>query len=398
MKKAILIIVLIGIAGTGYFVVNKALPGLHAETEPVVEIEDTGPKRTEQNHTIGDSDTFTSIMEELGIEYAEALAIVDASSEIFDFTNVRVGKPIRVVYIDGVRNALEYEPNKEDIVSVDLTNDAYSTTISPIEYDVTIERGEATIEESMFLSGVEAGLSEVLILDLAETLAWEVDFATQVQTGDSFVVVYEKRTRNGEEAGVGKILTASFTNVGETVYAYLYHDSNGDEGYYDKDGNSLVRPFLKAPLSYNRISSGYTYARFHPTLQRTTTHLAIDYAAASGTPIKAVGNGTITAYGWNGGFGNYVDIRHNDTYQTQYAHLSAYAKGLGVGSRVNQGDVIGYVGSTGFSTGPHLHYQVKVHGELVNPLEVEFPKGEALSESDMPRFLEARAELDALRE
>jgi len=217
-----------------------------------------------------------------------------------------------------------------------------------------------------------------------------------VQTGDSFVVVYEKRTRQGQDAGVGRIHVASFTNVGETTYAYRYTDSAGEPGYYDGEGSSLIRPFLKAPLSYNRISSGFTYARFDPITSRLGTHRAIDYAAPIGTPILAVGNGTITFMGWNGPYGNYIDIHHNDTYQTQYAHLSAFAKGLGKGSKVEQGQVIGYVGSTGHSTGPHLHYQVKVNGTLVNPLEIEFPKGESLTEDELPAFYQERDRLNRL--
>ncbi|MBU0646114.1 peptidoglycan DD-metalloendopeptidase family protein [Patescibacteria group bacterium] len=395
MKYLPLLIMLFLAAGGYFWYEQSSLPG-RAETQPGAEFAPAEPVRTEQTYTVAEGDTFTSVLENLNFDYQQALDIVEAAAETFDFTNVRLDKTFRVVSVDGQRQTLEYEPNKEDLVVVDLTADGYQTEVVPIPYDVTIERAEVTIDESMFLSGLNAGLSEVLILDLAETLAWEIDFATQVQTGDSFVVVYEKRTRAGQDAGVGRIHAASFTNVGQTSYAYRYTNTNEETGYYDAAGSSLIRPFLKAPLSYNRISSGFTYARFDPITSVLGTHRAIDYAAPLGTPVLAVGHGTITSLGWNGPYGNFIDIHHNDTYQTQYAHLSAYAKGLRVGSEVEQGQVIGYVGSTGHSTGPHLHYQVKVHGELVNPLEIEFPKGESLSEEELPDFLNKKTELDTL--
>lgn len=398
MKRLIPFLLFIALAAAGSFFVSRSNAPSQAQNQNTA-AEDSGPPepvRQEQTYVVATNDTFTSVLENLGFDYQEALDIVEAAADTFDFTNVRLGKTFRVVLIDGERQTLEYEPNKEDIVTVDITSEDYETEIMPIPYDISIERAEVIINESMFLSGLAAGLSEVLILDLAEVLAWEIDFATQVQAGDVFAVVYEKRTRNGQDAGVGRILAAQFTNIGETTYAYRYTDSQDETGYYDQDGNSLVRPFLKAPLAYSRISSGYTYARFHPIAHLTGPHRAIDYAAPIGTPIKAVGNGTITYLGWNGGYGNYIDIRHNDTYQTQYAHLSAYAKGLSRGSHVEQGQVIGYVGSTGWSTGPHLHYQVKVHGELVNPLEIEFPKGESLSEEELPAFYQERDRLNQL--
>lgn len=394
-KPTIILLLLFAIIGI-YFWYGTNAPYSQTEIASPDQPSSTPPIRTEQTYIVATDDTFTSVLENLGFDYQEALDIVNAAAETFDFTNVRLGKTFRVVSIDGERQTLEYEPNQEDIVTVDITSDQYRTEIIPIPYDISIERAEVTMEESMFLSGIAAGLSEVLILDLAEILAWEIDFATQVQTNDSFVVVYEKRSRNGENAGVGRIHAASFTNTGETTYAYRYTNSLDETGYFDQEGSSLIRPFLKAPLSYNRISSGYTYARFHPIAHLTGPHRAIDYAAPMGTPIKAVGNGTITFLGWNGGYGNYIDIHHNDTYETQYAHLSAYASGLHRGSKVKQGDVIGYVGSTGWSTGPHLHYQVKIHGELVNPLEIEFPKGEALTEDELPAFYEERDRLNQL--
>ncbi len=356
-------------------------------TEPQIQI-------TTNSYTIQDGDTFTKAAEQLEIPYSEALAIVEAATDTFDFTRVRIGKTLSIVFEDGVRKRLEYEPDNERVIVVDLQNN-YATTEKPIEYNVELTTAQVTIQESMFLSGVNAGVPETVILDMAEIFAWEIDFATQTQTGDSFQVLYEKRTRNGQESTPGKVLAATFTNRGSVSSAFRF-ETEEKAGYYDAAGNSLVRPFLKAPLSYSRITSGFSYSRFHPVLGTNTMHRAIDYAAPLGTPIMAVGDGTITYLGYNGGYGNYIDIRHNATFETQYAHLSSYAQGLRAGSRVTQGQVIGYVGSTGYSTGPHLHYQVEVNGELVNPLEVEFPSGDAIAEEYKPAFDQKRSELEQL--
>ena len=347
-----------------------------------------------QSYTIQDGDTFTTAMEALGISYSEALAIVDAATDVFDFTTVKLGKEIRLVSVDGVRDRLEYEPNSEDIVTVSLTDGLYTTTDEPIPYETELATAYVTVQNSLYGSAIDAGVPEVLILEFADVFAWQVDFATQVHTGDSMEVLYEKRFRNGQEAGVGNVLAGRFTNVGETTTAYYFADSNGDEGYYDADGNSLIRPFLKAPIAYSRITSGYTTARFHPVTGTVMPHRAIDYAAPIGTPVMAVGDGTIVFAGWATGYGNFIKLKHNDTYETHYAHLSKF--NVTVGQKVHQGDIIGYTGSTGWSTGPHLHYEVQVNGDLVNPLEVEFPKGDPIPDDQKDAFFAERDRLEGM--
>lgn len=390
MKKILILLALGAVVTGGYLLYQKHANAVEAReipeepAEPEVSV-------THERYTIDDGDTFTSAAEELGIGYQEALRIVDAASEVFDFTKIKLGREIRVVFEDGVRKRLEYEPDAEQIISVDLEN-GYETTQRSIEYDVAVEAASVMIKDSLYLSGLEAGVPETVILEFAEVFAWEVDFATQVQAGDSFEVLYEKRIRNGEEAGYGDVLAGRFTNSGEVSEAFRFTDPEGRAAYYDSTGNSLVRPFLKAPLSYSRITSGYTNARFHPITGTTSPHRAIDYAAPTGTPIMAVGDGTVVHAAYSGGFGNFIKIRHNGTYQTHYAHLSRYA--VTAGDSVKQGDVIGYVGSTGWSTGPHLHYEIEVNGSLVNPLEVEFPKGDPLSEDRMQDFLKEKEILE----
>lgn len=387
----IAILITTAVIGGSYQLISRA--ETKEDIDSPTPIEDQGPEVTIKSYMIQEDDTFTSSMEELEIPYSEALEIVTAAKEVFDFTKIKLGKTFNLIFEDGIRNRLEYEPNSEIMIVVDLTSDEYATTETNIPYDLSITTAEVTIENSMFLSGIEAGLEEILILNLADIFAWEIDFATQVQTGDSFKVMYEKRSRNGIESGVGDILTASFTNVGETSYAFRYSDLEGRIAYYNEKGESLVRQFLKAPVSYSRITSGFTNNRFHPTLNRNMPHRAIDYAAAAGTPVMAVADGVVTFAGRSGCFGNMVDIRHNSTYETQYAHNSVLL--VRAGDRVKQGDIIAKVGTTGCSTGNHVHYQVKVNGVLVNPLEIEFPAGDAVAEDQFSRFEEQRDALKA---
>jgi len=223
-------------------------------------------------------------------------------------------------------------------------------------------------------------------MELAGIFAWDVDFASSVQPQDSFKVVYEERYRDGKYVGPGKILTSKFINSGREVLAFYYVNPEGSTGYYNEEGRELRRQFLRSPLDYKRISSGFSYSRFHPVLNTFTTHRAIDYAAARGTPVSATADGQVTYAGWNGGNGNYVGIRHENGYSTGYAHLSDFAKGVTWGSWVKQNQVVGFVGSTGFSTGPHLHYEMRKNGALINPLRLDLPPGKMMASEYLDGF------------
>lgn len=356
-------------------------------TEPQFDIKDC---------RVGDGDTFATILEKYGIGYVDMLGILNSSSSTYDFTSIRLGQPLRFAYDDlGELKYFEYEKDKEEIVRVSLDGGEYKCEKIPIEYEIKTKTMEGTIEESLWLSGLEAGMSEELIIDFADVFAWTIDFSVEVRQGDSFKVLYEERYRDGKYVGVNKVLAGSFTNAGKEFKAYLFEDDDGQPIYYNELGESLKKEFLKAPLEFKRITSGYTYARFDPINGNKTKHLAIDYAATIGTPVMAVGDGVIEFVGWNSqGFGNFVSVHHNDIYTTQYAHLSAFGKGIKKGVRVVQGQVIGYVGSTGHSTGPHLHYQIKKYGSLVNPLNLELPPGEPVSEGKKTEFFDRVSEYD----
>lgn len=392
MKQLFGILIIFGLIGGIYVLRQDHVDDaqVNAGQEEVITVYE--PKKTYQERPVQDGDTFTNVMEDLGLSYADALVIVENGTDIFDFTSIKLGKVFKLVKLDNVSDHIEYEPNSEQVVIIDLQNDL-AVRVEDIEYETQIAHAQLTIQNSMYADGVAAGMSPELIIEFANVFAWEIDFATQVQEGDSFRILYEKRYRDGKEAGIGNVLAGEFVNVGNSIQGYRYEHENGDVAYYNQEGESLIRPFLKAPLSFSRITSGYTNARFHPVLGRSTPHLAIDYAAPLGTPIKAVGDGVIRQARYNGGYGNFIQIRHNERFTTNYAHLSRYASIASPGTRVKQGDVIGYVGSTGFSTGPHLHYEVLVNGTKVNPLQVEFPKGDSVAEEDLDAYTSAMNEL-----
>jgi len=389
----IIVVLIFSALGAGFWFWQRDIESSQAIEVIEEAVVPSGPLVEVEERVVEDGDTFTSVMEDLGVEYSEALKIVEKGESIFDFTSIKLGKTFRLIKEDHVPQRIEYEPGTEYMVVIDLQQD-FMVQKQDIPYDIELDAVGLTINNSMYVDGLESGMSEELIIAYAEVFAWEIDFATAVQKGDKMTVLYEKRFRNGEESGIGDVLAGTFTNHGETVTAYRYTSPDGSFGYYDEEGNSLIRPFLKAPLHFSRISSGFSYARFHPITGKTTPHRAIDYAAPLGTPIRAVGDGVIKKAAWNGGYGNYISIRHNERFTTNYAHLSRYADIAKPGTRVKQGDIIGYVGSTGFSTGPHLHYEVEVDGVKVNPLEVEFPKGDSISEEEKESFL---AEKDRLK-
>ena len=221
---------------------------------------------------------------------------------------------------------------------------------------------------------------------LAGIFGWDIDFALDIRQGDSFTVMYEELLLDGEKVGDGNIIAAEFINDDRTYRAYRYTDSKEKTEYYSPDGKSMRKPFMRTPVDLARISSRFNLRRKHPVLNKIRAHKGVDYAAATGTAIKATGDGKVVHRGRKGGYGNTIILRHGNTYTTLYAHMSKYARKTGVGSRVKQGQIIGYIGSTGLATGPHLHYEFRVNGVHRNPLKVKLPSAKPLPESEMGRF------------
>lgn len=244
-----------------------------------------------------------------------------------------------------------------------------------------VETVRGAITDNLYDSCIRAGLPASSIMDLADLFAYDIDFATDLREGDTFAIHFQEEVKEGRRIRVGPILAAEMVVGGERYRAFHYKLPDGYEDYFDFHGKSLRKLFLKAPLSYSRISSTFTYKRLHPILKIYRPHLGIDYAAPHGTPVSALGSGTITYLGRKGGFGNYIEIRHDQSYKTAYGHLAGYAKGLRTGSKVTQGQVIGYVGSTGLATGPHLDFRFYRDTKPINFLKTDFPNARSIPKS-----------------
>lgn len=278
-----------------------------------------------------------------------------------------------------------------------LNHTAETETYEPFEKEISLQMrnhatnhktasAHVTIETSLFLDGLDAGLSKELIMQLTDIFAWDIDFATNLRNGDYFTVVYEKKVVNGKETDTDEIIAAQFTNQGSTYTAVRYLDETGSTNYYTPDGQSMQKAFLSTPVDFARISSHFDLKRKHPILNKIRAHKGVDYAARTGTPVKTTGDGEVIFSGRKGGYGQVVIIKHGDHYESLYAHLSKFKKGLQVGSHVKQGDVIGYIGQTGLATGPHLHYEFHVDGVYRNPETVKLPNSLPISENLLADF------------
>jgi murein DD-endopeptidase MepM/ murein hydrolase activator NlpD len=248
-------------------------------------------------------------------------------------------------------------------------------------------RLEGVVESSLFGAMASAGGGPDLAVRVAEIYQWDIDFFRDLRKGDSFVVVAERQTVDGEFFGWGPIYTTRFTNRGRTLDAVLYPDDDGRLSYFDLEGRPLRKQFLRSPLKFSRITSRFSMSRFHPVLKRRMPHYGVDYGAPSGTPVHVTADGTVTFAGRKGGGGNMVTVRHTNGYETNYLHLRGFAKGVRRGRRVTQGQVVGFVGSTGLSTGAHLDYRVRLNGKWINPLSISSPPVKPIAESRLHRYL-----------
>lgn len=332
--------------------------------------------------------TFGIILEAQGISPETIAEIAVAYEPVYDFASIRAGKELVFVY-DHETDALTkiiYEPNSELQVLLEHDANGWHASKDQIVYEIRRKKVSGTIESSLYETAIEQHLDTRAIISLAEAFAWQIDFAVDIRKGDTFSMIYEERYRDGEYVMPGAVLAAVFNNAGIEYKGYYYKIDDDTDGFYDAEGNSLEKIFLKSPLQYRYISSGFTTARIDPINGHTTAHRAIDYAAGYGTPAVSVGDGTVIRSGWNGGYGYSVDVRHNEMYMTRYGHFSRIA--VKTGQHVSQGQIVGYVGSTGHSTGPHLHYELYKFGSPINPLTVELPSIEGLSAEVLPAFQE----------
>lgn len=380
MKKYLffLLLAFVAVAYLAYSFSKKNLP--------TGEVEAQDPDRVVAV-SIKAGDTFGLIMKDQNIPYDVVAAILATSTPVFDLSTIRAGKEI-ILFFDPQTYALKkliYEPNTEEQVVISARGQGWHVEKSAIQYEIRTKKVSDSIHSSLYETALAQKIDVRAVIALAEVFAWQIDFAVDVREGDTFAFIYEERYRDNTYVMPGKILVARFNNAGDEFRGYYYRDGER-EGYYDENGNSLQKILLKSPLQYRYISSGFSAARYNPAIHKITSHFAIDYAANYGTPAVTVGDGTVTRAGWSTGYGYMVEVRHNDTYTTRYGHFSRLA--VRAGQKIMQADIVGYVGSTGWSTGPHLHYELYKNGTPINPLTFKLPPEKGLAAEAVPAFQE----------
>ncbi|MBK6904774.1 MAG: peptidoglycan DD-metalloendopeptidase family protein [Saprospirales bacterium] len=335
--------------------------------------------------TIEPNKVFGDMLTARGVDYPTIDKIVANSQGVFDLRKMQKGKPFMILAKDPTQGAdyFIYEPNVYEYIVFHLKGDLEVERVErPVQKEVRTADG--VLESSLWQTMVDNGLSYELTAKMEDALQWSIDFH-HLQKGDEFRLVFEENQIDGEQVGVGNVYAAYYNTSGNEYYAIWYE--HGDiAGYYDLEGRPMKKSFLKAPVKYSRISSYFNMNRFHPILKRTRPHLGTDYAAPYGTPIYAVGDGVVTEASYTGGNGNFVRIKHDDAYQTQYLHMQKFASGIRKGVHVRQGQVIGYVGSTGLATGPHVCFRFWKNGKQVNHLNLNFPPPLPLPKEELPGF------------
>ena len=358
--------------------------------------------------TVQKGQFFSNLLTSLGMSYSESYDLTQACDTIFDVRTLRVGNAYKAYFSEhqsdspGTLSRLEYLVYDKDRMNQVVFDCQPPYAVwnyqKPIEY---VERyADVTISSSLWNDMLAADISPLLILNLSDIYAWTIDFFG-LQKGDRFKVLYQEKLCDGEVVAVDTVRYAVFSHGGTEFPAIMFDQKDGGNLWWNEKGESMRKAFLKAPLQYSRISSGFTYARKHPITRKVQPHTGVDYAAPTGTPVMTIGDGEVIERGYKGAGGNTVKIRHNSIYTTAYLHLSKYAAGLKVGDRVKQGDVIGYVGSTGRSTGPHLDFRVWKNGTPINPLTMDSPPAEPIGEDNMPAFNSVKgmyeAQIDAIK-
>ncbi len=406
MKKILYTIFFLAIVGiVGYLLYEKSISNNPGNTDlnainPATQQIKAATDRIKKIEITKDS-TYGALMATSGVPYKLSTEIYDAAKPVYDLVKIRIGRIIELIHDKDTDEIYElrYKIDTEDELFVSrMATSSVATSseseyfwqaeLRPIPYELRLKTAAGTIETSLYQAALDNEIDIRAIIDLANAFQWEIDFAMDPRVNDTFKFIYEERYLDGEYIMPGQIFAGRYVNIGKQFDVYYFEESEDNIGFFDIDGNSVQKMFLKAPVAFKYISSGYTTGPRYVGGQYqvfTSSHRAIDYAAAIGTPIRSVGDGTVMSAGWNSqGYGNYISVRHNGTYTTNYAHLSKiYVK---YGQKVSQSDVIGTVGSTGFSTGPHLHYEMVKNKVKINPLREILPPGKPIKDENKERF------------
>ena len=354
------------------------------------------PPVTVEGKSVRRGDTLYDILKAKGLSDNRIIAISNEKIDGINPSRLVVGRSYRLYIQDGQVTEYQYEPDDERILRIALDVDPPVLSVEPIPYEVFTAPISGVIKDSLFAAVEVIDEKPSLAMDLADLFAWQVDFFRDLRAGDSFTVLVDKYHRDGEFVRYGKILAARFVNNGNTHTGFLFTPEGGREDYFDESGGSLRKQFLKSPLRFRRISSGFSKKRLHPVTGKMTAHLGIDYAAPTGTPIVSIGDGNVLFKKHDAVNGRIIKIRHNGTYSSAYAHMNSFAKGVDKGSRIRQGQIIGYVGRSGRATGPHLHFAMYRNGNYVDPRRVNVPRATSIPDRDRSAFDEKIKEIALL--
>lgn len=379
-KRGLLLFLFLGIT----FVVLRSNLIVPSERETETSAAQAAVK--EIQGTVEKGETLSAIFEKYGLNMQELFMMREASANVHRLRNLRPEREYTFVLDkDNQINAFTYWLDDDVYLSITREEESFLAKKNPVEYERRTEHFGGAIRENLVESLGQDGHNLLLALQLSDIFAWDIDFTTDLRRGDTYKIVVEGLYRDGIFRKFGNILSAEFNNDGKLHRAFRF-GSDGKEDYYDEDGTSLKKAFLKAPLNFRRISSGFSKGRYHPVLKIYRPHHGLDYAAPAGTPVSALGDGVVHFSGYRGQYGNLVVVRHANGWKTYYGHLRKIAKGVRRGAKVDQGQTIGYVGSTGLATGPHLHYELRVNNRPVNPKSVTMPAGRPIDKSHMPEF------------
>ncbi|GLX16145.1 peptidase M23 [Pseudomonas straminea] len=346
--------------------------------------------------TVANGDTLSTVFSKVGLPANTVHDVINSSKEASQLSRLKVGQELQFqLSEDGQLESLHSQLSDLESISLSKTDSGYDFKREMVKPDVHESYAHGVINSSLFVAAKRAGLSHNLTMDLANIFGYDIDFAMDIREGDEFEVIYQNKKVGDRSVGTGNILSARFTNRGKTYTAVRYTDKQGNVSYYDADGNSMRKAFIRTPVDFARISSRFSNGRKHPILNKIRAHKGVDYAAPRGTPIKAAGDGKVILAGRKGGYGNTIVLQHGSRYRTLYAHMQGFAKGVRTGGTVKQGQIIGYIGTTGLSTGPHLHYEFQVNGTHVDPLSQKLPMSDPIARQEKQRFLQTSKPLMA---
>jgi murein DD-endopeptidase MepM/ murein hydrolase activator NlpD len=389
----------VGVAAAGSFLQAPAEEAAPPPPPSLLPVAYANPAEIAFQDTLQRGETLSELLQRSRLAAEDAAALLDELKDVQDPRALRPGAVIayRKSFTGGEVRGMEFSLDADRTLTVRRSGDGWDAAVEevPVRTDTAALAGE--VRSSLYQALMDARGADVpreereRIVDvLADKIfAWQIDFSRDLQPGDSYRILYERQVRPDGTARSWRVIGALFELSGREHSAFWHRLPNGTEDYYARDGGSLRRAFLRAPLEFRRISSAFSTGRFHPILKRSRPHNGIDYAASAGTPIRSVGDGVIVKAGWGGGYGNVVEIRHSRGYSSRYAHMRGFAKGIRPGTRVRQGDLIGYVGSTGLSTGPHLHYEFHENGRPINPSSIKYLTGEPVPASARARYRSA---------